>query len=145
MAHPQLDPAHEAAVRDSFGLQSFMRTLGASLQTLEPGHVEIVYGRREGLLQQHGYMHAGVATSIVDSACGYAALSLAPAGCEVLTVEFKTNFLRPASGQRFLASGRVIKPGRTIMVCEGRVTETDGQERLIATMSATMMVLRRED
>ncbi|MEZ5870989.1 MAG: PaaI family thioesterase [Nitratireductor sp.] len=134
------DPV-ENAVRLSFGRQSFMKTLGADLAEVGKGRVRICFGKGAGLLQQHGYLHAGVSTAIVDSACGYAALSLAPHGSEVLTIEFKTNFLKPASGSNFEAVGEVIKPGKTIMVCEGKVWERDGSPRLIATMTATMMVL----
>ena len=135
-----LDIEHEKSLRASFARQSFMTTLGARLLVLEPGRVVIGYERRDDLLQQHGFLHAGVATSAADSACGYCALTLAPTGSDVLTIEFKANFLRPASGRVFEATGRVIKPGRTIMVCEGQVGEKDGAERLIATLSATMIV-----
>lgn len=117
-----------------------MTTLGASLDVVEAGRVVVAFRREEALLQQHGFLHAGVATSIVDSACGYAALTLAPENYEVLTVEFKTNFLRPATGNRFEARGRVIKPGRLIMVCEGEVWETDPGNVLVAKMNATMIV-----
>lgn len=133
--------AVEAAVRASFDRQSFMLTLGADLAEVGKGRVRICFCRSDGLLQQHGYLHAGVSTAIVDSACGYAALSLAPSGSEVLTIEFKTNFLKPASGSEFEAVGEVIKPGKTIMVCEGKVWERGESPRLIATMTATMMVL----
>ena len=134
------DPV-ETAVRESFSRQSFMTTLGADLAEVGKGKVRIRFGRADGLLQQHGYLHAGVSTAIVDSACGYAALSLAPAGSDVLTIEFKVNFLRPASGNAFEAVGEVIKPGRTIMVCEGKVWEHGSSPRLIATMTATMMIV----
>ena len=131
---------HEAALRASFARQSFMATLGATLSRVEPGLVAVRYMRGENLLQQHGFLHAGVATSAADSACGYAALTLAPEGADVLTIEFKANFLRPASGRNFEAIGRVLRPGRTIMVCEGQVFDLDMPDRLIATLSATMIV-----
>ncbi|MFZ1813984.1 MAG: PaaI family thioesterase [Rhizobiaceae bacterium] len=129
------------AVRDSFGRQTFMVTLGAQLETVSRGIVVIDFNRNEALLQQHGYLHAGVATSIVDSACGYAALSSAPLGSEVLTIEFKINFLRPMAGDSFRATGRVIKAGKAITVCEGTVTASDRDDAIVATMSATMMIL----
>ena len=134
------NPEFENAVRQSFARQSFMETLGASLELVKPGEVRIAYARKDGLSQQHGVLHAGVATSIVDSACGYAALSLAAAGAEVLTIEFKINFLKPAHADRFLAVGRVLRSGRTIAVCEGDVFEADGGES-IARMQATMMIV----
>lgn len=130
----------DAAVRASFAAQSFMATLCAELVEVGNGRTRIIYRRREDLCQQHGFLHAGVATSVADSACGYAALSMAPAGADVLTIEFKTNFLRPASGDAFEARGRVVKPGAQIMACEAEVWETEPQNRLIATMSATMFV-----
>ncbi len=134
------DPNFDAKVRDSFAAQSMMTTLGASITELTPGRVVIAYERLENFCQQHGFMHAGVATTIVDSACGYAALSLAPAGHDVLTAEFKVNFLAPSSGERFIAIGQVIRPGRTLTVCEGEVRQIDdGANRLVAKMQATMM------
>jgi len=130
----------EAEVRASFDAQSFMTTLGAKLVDAGDGTTRIVYRHRKDLCQQHEFLHAGVATAIVDSACGYAALSMAPEGTDVLTIEFKTNFLRPASGAAFEALGRVVKPGSQIMVCEGEVWETEPKRRLIVTMTATMFI-----
>ena len=127
-------------IRSSFARQSFMQTLGAELLEVGNGRVRIGFSRDERLLQQHGFLHAGVATAIVDSACGYAALSMAPVGSEVLTIEFKSNFLRPASGLTFEAIGEVIKSGKSVMVCEGKVFEVSPSPRLVATMSATMFV-----
>jgi uncharacterized protein (TIGR00369 family) len=99
---------------------------------------------REDLTQQHGFVHAGIITAIVDSACGYAALSLMPPGVGVLTIEFKVNLLNPAAGIRFVARGQVVKPGRTIMVCTGEVVaeRADGTQQTVALMQATMMVVR---
>ena len=99
---------------------------------------------REELTQQHGFVHAGIITAVVDSACGYAALSLTPTPGGVLTVEFKVNLLNPAVGRRFLARGQVVKPGRTIMVCTGEVVaeRSDGTQQTVALMQATMMVVR---
>ena len=124
-----------------------MTTFGARLVEVAPGAVEIVLPFRAELAQQHGYLHGGVTTAIVDSACGYAALSLLPAGVEVLTVEYKVNFLAPAAGQVFVARGRVTKPGRTLTVCAGDVIarDADGRERPVATMLATMMAIPPRD
>ena len=131
-------------VRASFGRQRVMALLGAHLRTVEPGQAEIVLPYREELSQQHGFIHAGIVTTIADSACGYAALSLMPPGVGVLTIEFKVNLLSPASGVRLVAKGRVVKPGRTLMVCIGDVTaeQEDGTVRPVALMQATMMVVR---
>ena len=126
-------------VRDSFERQGLMATLGARLASVAPGEVEIEFDFDERLTQQHGYMHAGVVTSALDSACGYAALTLAPEDAAVLSVEFKANFLAPASGERFLARGTVVRAGRTLTVCRGEAF-ADG-ERPIATMLATIMSL----
>lgn len=142
---PQM-PDFEERVLASFGLQRVMTTIGARMVAVRPGEVEIELPFRADLTQQHGFLHAGVVTTIVDSACGYAAYSLMPADASVLTVEYKVNLLAPAAGQRFLARGTVIKPGRTLTVCEGQVHALDGEKRkLIATMSATMMAVRRAD
>lgn len=127
-------------VRDSFRKQGLMRLLGATLDVVEPGYVSIRMPFSERLTQQHGYFHAGTVTSIVDSACGYAALTLMPPNTEVLTVEFKVNFMAPANGDFVIAHGRVLKPGRTITVCIGEVLAVkDGVEKLCATMLATMI------
>ncbi len=137
------DPDYERRVRASFARQRIMETIGATLQLVAPGEVEITLPFREDLTQQHGFLHAGVVTTIVDSACGYAALSLMPPETGVLTIEYKVNLLAPASGARMLARGRVTKPGRTITVCAGEVfAEVDGQEKLVATMTATTMTIR---
>src|SRR5580765_7420636 len=120
------DPAFAERVRSSFGRQAFMMLLGATLERVEVGAVNISVPYRADLTQQHGYLHAAVTTAIADSACGYAALTLAPAGCEVLSVEFKVNLLRPAAGERFVAEGRVLKQGRTISVVQGEVFAASG-------------------
>ena len=103
-------------VRSSFAHQSLMNLIGAELVRVLAGEVEIEIPFRQDLTQQHGFLHAGVIAAIVDSACGYAALSLMPARASVLTVEFKVNLLAPAKGERFVARGKVVKPGRTITV-----------------------------
>ena len=119
-----------------------MEKIGAYLIRIEPGQVEIGLNFREDLTQQHGYLHAGIVTTIVDSACGFAAYSLMPPDSEVLTVEYKVNLVNPAKGERFIAVGRVIKPGRTLTVCSGEVIVMEGGEkRIIAMMQTTMIRL----
>lgn len=137
------DPQFEQRVRASFARQQVMTTLGATLTLVLPGEVRIALPFNQALTQQHGFHHAGVTTTIVDSACGYAALSLMPPGVGVLTIEYKINFLAPGQGERFLAVGRVVKPGRTVMVSQGEVIATQGErESVVATMLATIMVVR---
>jgi uncharacterized protein (TIGR00369 family) len=135
-----IDPEFESRVRASFGAQQVMLTIGASLVHIRPGEVRIELPFNPALTQQHSYLHAGVLGIIVDSACGYAAYTLMPAGSEVLTVEYKINFLSPAKGQLFVAVGRVVKPGRTLTVCAGEVwARDDGEPKLVAAMQATMI------
>lgn len=127
-------------VAASFGAQGLMATLGARIVSVEPGevHIELPFSKR--LAQQHGYVHAGALTSVVDSACGYAALTAAPPGHEVVSAEFKINFLRPAVGERFLAVGRVQNAGRRLTVCTGEVRAFSGQEmKVVALMQATIV------
>jgi uncharacterized protein (TIGR00369 family) len=120
-----------------------MRLIGAELADVRPGEVAIRIPFRNDLTQQHGFLHAGIVTTIVDSACGYAAFSLMPAGSSVLSVEFKINLLAPAKGDSFLAKGAVIRPGKTITFCSGEVYAiSDDSQKLIATMSSTMMRLQ---
>jgi len=139
------DAGFEQRVRDSFARQPAMTTVGASLQAVEPGRVVVVMRHAEHLTQQHGFVHAGMLSTALDSACGYAAFSLMPADAAVLTIEFKVNLLAPARGPRFRFEGQVIKPGRTISVVEGRAFEhaDDGTgEKLVATMTATVMTVQ---
>jgi uncharacterized protein (TIGR00369 family) len=120
-----------------------MNLIGAELVKVVPGEVEIQIPYRHDLTQQHGFLHAGIITTIVDSACGYAAFSLMPPDASVLTVEFKVNLLSPAKGELFVARGKVVKPGRTITVCSGEVFSMDDEEpKLLATMTATMIMLQ---
>lgn len=120
-----------------------MTTIGARLTRVTPGEVEIELPFREDLGQQHGFMHGGIVTAIVDTACGYAALSLMEPEAAVLTVEFKLNFVSPARGERLVARGRVTKPGRVLTVCLGEVVALNGgEEKPVATMLATMMAVR---
>jgi uncharacterized protein (TIGR00369 family) len=122
-----------------------MNLLGAGLTLVEAGVVEITLPYRADLAQQHGYLHAGVVTTIADSAGGYAAYSLMPAGSEVLSVEFKVNLLRPAQGETFVARAEVIKAGKTLTVVRADVfsIEANGERKLVATMQGTMMCLRK--
>ena len=133
----------EKKIAASFAAQGLMTTLGAQLVQVSPGEVQIELLPRPDLSQQRGYIHAGALTSVLDSACGYAALTVAPAGFDVLTVEFKINFMRPAVADRFMAVGKVRKAGRTLTVCEGEVIGVRGTERTaIAVMQATIMNVR---
>ena len=137
------DPNHEQRVRASFARQGAMGTLGATLAELSPGRVVITLPWAQALTQQHGFLHAGMVSTALDSACGYAALSLMDAGTGVLTIEFKINLLAPAQGERFRMVGQVIKAGRTVSVAEGQAYALrDGQEKLIATMGCTLMSLQ---
>jgi uncharacterized protein (TIGR00369 family) len=136
-------PFNPDRVRASFAKQRVMATIGATLDRVDPGAVTISMPPNADLTQQHGYLHAGIIATIADSACGYAALSLMPDDAAVLSIEFKTNMLAPADGERFVARGKVIKPGRTIMVCDATVHAVrNGAEKLIATMTGTMMVVQ---
>jgi len=118
-----------------------MSTLGARLVSADEGSAAIACWITDGLTQQHGYAHAGVMASIADSACGYAALSVMPEGCEVVSVEFKLNMLRPCTAGEIVAEGTVVKSGKTLVFCEGRVMGSDGSGPF-ATMSATMFCVR---
>lgn len=136
----------EQRIRDSFERQGAMQTIGAQLIRIEPGAVDIGMNWAQALTQQHGFLHAGMVSTALDSACGFAALSLMPANAAVLSIEFKINLLAPAKGQSFRMEGRVIKPGRTILVTEGRAFAiNDGHEKLIATMGCTLMCVQGRD
>ena len=140
-----INPAFAEVVERSFAQQSAMQTIGARLARIAPGQVEITLPYRPDLTQQHGYLHAGIVTAIADTACGYAAYSLMPAGASVLSVEFKVNLLRPAVGKEFSARAQVIKPGRTLTVVSADVYSLDdnAHEELIATMLATMFCIMK--
>lgn len=138
-----LHPNFEAAVRASFASLTLMNTIGARLRSVTPGEVEVELPFREDLTQHLGFVAAGILTTIVDVAGGYAAMTLMPAGATVLTVEYKVNFVAPAEGERLVARARVAKAGRTLSVCTGDVfAERAGREKLVATMLATMMTVR---
>lgn len=134
------NPGYEDLVRSSFSQQGLMALYGAELTRVEPGSVDIEVPFRSDLTQQQGFFHGGVTTAVLDTACGYAALTLMPAGSEVLTVEFKINLFAPARGDKLVARGRVVRSGRTITVCHGDCyAVTHGGEVHCATMTATMM------
>jgi uncharacterized protein (TIGR00369 family) len=141
------DPHFAERVRASFVRQRAMHTLGVEITRLAAGEIELTMPYDAAFTQQHGFVHAGIMATVLDSACGYAAFSLMPADAAVLTVEFKTNLLAPAKGERFLFRAHVVKPGRTLTVCEGRAfalesgAEADSDERLVASMSGTLMAL----
>jgi uncharacterized protein (TIGR00369 family) len=139
------NPAFADEIRGSFAKQTIMGLIGGELTRIEPGVVEISLPYRADLTQQHGYVHAGIVTTIADSACGYAAYTLMPPDSDVLAVEFKVNLLRPAKGEIFVARAEVIKPGKTLTVVRADVVAMDGAEQhtLVATMLGTMMRLPR--
>lgn len=139
------DPNYVTRIRANFYKQTAMQTIGATLGEIRPGEVSIELPYSDHITQQDGFLHAGIITTIVDSACGYAAYSLMPANSRVLSIEFKVNLMSPAIGERFVAIGKVVKPGRTITVCSGEVLAfQDGESKLVALMQATMMRLEKE-
>lgn len=146
MFQPQ-DPDFKERVRASFARQQVMATLAIEMIHLEPGEIHLAMRPNPDYTQQHGFMHAGIITTALDSACGYAAFTLMPRDAAVLTVEFKTNLLAPAKGERFLFRAQVVKPGRTLTICEARALALEGsKEKLIATMTGTLMaVTGRQD
>jgi len=143
MPHQPRNPAFAEEIKLSFAKQTIMGLIDAELSRVEPGVVEITLPYRADLAQQHGYLHAGIVTTIADSACGYAAYSLMPPNSEVLSVEFKVNLLRPAKGEKFLAVAEVVKAGKTLTVVRADVFGIDHEEtrELVATMLGTMICL----
>ena len=136
------NPDFRNVAAETFGRQRAMRTLGISIVRLEPGEVDLAMAYSSEFTQQNGFVHAGIITAGLDTACGIAAFTLMPAGFDILTVEFKTNLLAPAMGTRFAFRAAVIKPGRTLTICEARAfAERDGAEHLVATMTGTLMAL----
>jgi uncharacterized protein (TIGR00369 family) len=137
------DPDYERRVRASFDRQGAMRLIGARLDTVGPGYCRVELPFRDDLTQQHGYIHAGIVSAIVDSAGGYAGFSLFPADSNVLTVEYKINLVAPAIGERLIAEAEVVKPGRTLAITRGEVYgERAGKRTLCAVMQQTLMVMR---
>jgi uncharacterized protein (TIGR00369 family) len=133
-----VDPQYESRVRASFGRQKAMALIGASLGSVAPGRVEVDLPFRDELTQQKGYVHGGILGMIADTACGYSAFSLMPAGCSLVTVEYKINILSPARGA-LVAKGQVVKPGRTLTIARAEVYAEDGKH--IASMQQTLMML----
>lgn len=145
MAFQPLNQSFAREVTDNFGEQSIMSLIGARLTLVEPGRVEITLPFRADLTQQHGYLHAGIITTIADSACGYAAYTLMPAGSEVLSIEFKINLLRPGKGELFVARAEVVRPGKTVSVVRADVLALNEEtETLVATMQGTMICLQND-
>ena len=135
----------EERVRESFTRQGIINTLNGKIAHVSPGEMHIEAPFDERFTQQDGFLHAGIVTTLIDSACGYAAYTLMPEGSRVLSVEFKVNFLSPAQGERFRAEGRVVKSGKTLTVCEGKLfaLQVEG-EKLVAMMQATMICMREK-
>lgn len=142
MAQTLQNPDFERLVRESFEKQQAMRTFGAHPTRIAPGEVDIELPYCEALTQQHGFLHAGVVTAVLDSACGYAAFSLMPLGAGVLSIEFKVNLLAPAKGDVLIARGRVLRAGRTISVCQADgIMRSGSHDTPVATMLATIMTV----
>lgn len=142
MEFTPLDPDFERRVRASFARQAAMGLIGATMTALEPGRCTIELPVRADLTQQHGFVHGGIVGMIADSAGGYAAFTLMPADASVLTVEYKINMLAPAKGERLVATGSVVKPGRTLSIVRADVHAIDGaRETLVAAMQQTLMVM----
>jgi len=142
------DPDFEQRTRDSFARQPAMATLGVTLGEVGPGRVVVALAHRPGLTQQHGFLHAGIVATALDSACGYAAFTLMPANAGVLTIEYKINLLAPARGPLLRVEGRVKKAGRTISVVDGEAFEHEAgsnERKLVATMTATIMTVTGRD
>jgi uncharacterized protein (TIGR00369 family) len=136
------DPDFRARVAASFERQAVMTSLGVTLERVGAGEVELAMPYNAAFTQQHGFVHAGIMATALDSACGYAGFSLMPVEAGVLTIEFKTNLLAPAKGERFTFIGRVIRPGRTVTVCEAQAfAHEGGAAKLVATMTATLMAI----
>jgi len=136
------DPGYAQRVRASFARQGAMTLIGATMTELAPGFCAISVVPRPEILQQHGYVHAGIVATLVDSAGGFAGFTLFPADSSVLTVEFKLNLLAPASGDRLVAEGFVVKPGRTLVITRGEVhAEKGGKRTLVAMMQQTLIVM----
>ena len=132
-------------VRESFAAQAVMKFIGAEITRIEAGAIDIQIAYQKDLTQQNGFIHAGIITTIADSACGYAAYSLMPKGADVLSVEFKVNLLSTAIGDKFLAEARVVRAGKTLTIVQGDVFAiTDNQRKHVAIMLATMMCLKRD-
>ncbi len=140
------DPDFEGKVRRAFANQSLLATLGMRLELVEPGMVRVALPFASHILQQHGFVHGGAVAAMGDTACGFAAMSLMPSGCGILTVEFKISLMAPAQGDCLVATGRVVKPGRTLIFSETEISANRGSEtRLIARTTATLMLITGRD
>jgi uncharacterized protein (TIGR00369 family) len=140
------DAGFKQRVIESFNRQEVMQTVKASLVAVRPGEIELAFPYQSGLTQQHGFIHAGIISTVLDSACGYAAFSLMPENAAVLTIEFKLNLLSPAKGERFRAVGRVKKPGKNITVTQGELfAQAGGGQKLVAIMIGTIMAVYDRD
>jgi uncharacterized protein (TIGR00369 family) len=140
------DPAFAERVRASFGRQTAMATLGVTMAEVGAGRVVLEMPWAAHLTQQHGFLHGGVIGAALDSACGYSAFSLMPADVGVLSIEYKVSFLAPARGDRFRVVGEVVKAGRNVTFSEARAYALDGgREKLVATMSSTLMTVAGRD
>lgn len=139
-----VDANFESRIQASFDRQRALQMMNARLVKISAGEVQIEISFSDALTQQDGYIHAGMITAVVDTACGYAAYTLMPADSRVLTVEYKVNFLSPAKAEKFIGIGKVIKPGRTLTACAGEVWAMDhGENKLIAIMQATMIMVEK--
>ncbi|QPF85678.1 PaaI family thioesterase [Bradyrhizobium genosp. L] len=140
------NPDYRAAANAMFERQRAMQTFGVSVARMEPGEADLAMPYAAEFCQQHGFVHAGVITAGLDNACGMAAFTLMPERTDILTVEFKTNLLAPAKGERFVFRAVVVKPGRTLTVCDAQAFAVqDGAETLVATMTGTLMALQRRE
>lgn len=131
----------EEEVLESYRKQGFMKHLGIEIISIEKGIVKVSCKKSDKLTQQNGFFHAGVITSIADAACGYAALTTMPKGSDVLSVEFKTNLMKPAVSDTIIATGKVIKSGRTLVFCEAKITD-ESEEITFATLQGTMICIQ---
>jgi uncharacterized protein (TIGR00369 family) len=138
-------PDYQAKVKKSFADQAVMKTIGATIEAIGAGEIEIEFPYQSSLTQQNGFIHAGIVSTVLDSACGYAAFSLMPEDASVLTIEFKVNLLSPAKGDRFRGYGKVKKAGRTISVAEAELYAfSDQGKKLVATMVGTLMAINND-
>jgi uncharacterized protein (TIGR00369 family) len=138
-------PDYQAKIKKSFADQAVMKTIGASIEAIGAGEIEIEFPYQSSLTQQNGFIHAGIVSTVLDSACGYAAFSLMPEDASVLTIEFKVNLLSPAKGDRFRGYGKVKKAGRTISVAEAELYAfSDQGKKLVATMVGTLMAINND-
>ena len=134
------DSGYKERVIESFSRQEMMKTINTSIIAIRPGEIELEFPYQSNLTQQHGFIHAGIVSTVLDTACGYAAFSLMPENSAVLTIEFKINFLSPAKGERFQAVAKVVKPGKNITVTNGELfSYSEGNRKLVATMAGTIM------